>query len=129
MNKKGVKVLYSALIFTILNVIFIAMLFGFIFIRSNDVSLPQQAYAKQIGLLIDSAKPGTTLEIDIIEILRLAEKFNYDLENSVFINEEENEIKVQVTKNNAYIFKYYNGNELDWHIDIARRKLVVEVLG
>ena len=65
-GKKG-ELLISNIIFIVLNLVFLAILIVFIVKQGSGAIVLEQSYAKQIALLIDSAKPITEVRMDMKE--------------------------------------------------------------
>ena len=63
-GKKG-AILMENVIFIILNILFITILILFLLRQGQGAVLLEQSYAKQIALLIDSAKPEMTIILDM----------------------------------------------------------------
>ena len=66
--KKGDKkatILVENTIFTILNLAFLSILILFILNQGNQDNLLEERYAKQIAFIIDSAKPGMEIQLDM----------------------------------------------------------------
>lgn len=103
MNKKGIS---STVIFIILNVVFFAALFIFVGWAGANTSIKEQTYAKQIALLIDQAKPGTNLTIDISELYTIAEKNRYS-QVPFDINYESNMITIKLVSGKGYSYNYF----------------------
>ena len=77
---------------------------------SGGDSFLEERYAKQISLLIDSAKSGTELRIDVSELLYKARKNKYE-EQIVFHDEESSELSIKVRKKGGYTMKYLSSLE------------------
>jgi hypothetical protein len=61
-------------IFTVLNLLFLTMLIIFLLRQGNGAIVLEQSYAKNIALLIDSAKPVTEMKLNMEDAMNLAEK-------------------------------------------------------
>jgi len=68
-NKRGL--LPEEIIFLLLNLVFFVVMLLFIINSTNGKAVYEQAYAKQIALLIDEAKPDTTILLDMQNALKL----------------------------------------------------------
>lgn len=98
--------LSSVVIFLILNIVFFVAMLLFIAWAGTGVTVKEQIYAKQIALLIDQAKPGTTMTMDISELYKIAEKNKYN--GRIFdINYEENKITVKLIEGKGYSYYYF----------------------
>lgn len=93
-------------IFIILNVLFLAVLILFLARQGQGAVLLEQSYAKQIALLIDSAKPGMTIILDMGKARELAEKNGLEFEEIV-INAN-NIITVKLSEEGGYSYSYFN---------------------
>ncbi len=93
-------------IFIILNVLFLAILILFLLRQGQGAILLEQSYAKQIALLIDSAKPGMTIILDMSKAKDLAEKNGLEFKDIV-INEN-NVIMVKLSEKGGYSYSYFN---------------------
>ena len=128
MNKGGsVNLVWILVIMLIANAVVFAVLTAFVMTKSSDSTIIEQAYAKQIGLLVNGAKPGTTVEVDILELYRAAEKNKFNFDSIVFINNVDKEVKVQLNDGKGYVYSYFNDVFIDWHLDEVNRNLVFEV--
>ena len=128
MNKGGsVNLVWILVIMLIANAVVFAVLTAFVMTKSSDSTIIEQAYAKQIGLLVNCAKPGTTVEVDILELYRAAEKNKFNFDSIVFINNVDKEVKVQLNDGKGYVYSYFNDVFIDWHLDEVNRNLVFEV--
>lgn len=105
-DKRGIEFLSYPLIFIILNIVFFAALFIFVARAGAGVSVKEQVYAKQIVLVIDQAKPGTTLEIDISKLYEIAENNKYN-GKPIDFNYKENKVIVRFASGGGYSYKYF----------------------
>ena len=115
-NKKGAEYLAKKIIFIILNILFVAAFLFFIGWKSSGAGVYEQIYAKQIALLIDQAKPGTEVTIDISKLYEAARKEEYYPEKGlVDISAEKKEVRVKLTsQGEGYILKYTNNAVVVW---------------
>ena len=91
-NKRGI--LIGTVIFVILNIAFIALLIVYVRNSASGAGIKQTVLAKDIALFINSAKPGTIMEFDILEYKQIAEKNN--IEN--FIRVGDGKVTVTLAK-------------------------------
>ncbi|MBU0907278.1 MAG: hypothetical protein KKD18_06170 [Nanoarchaeota archaeon] len=126
LNKKGERLITGTVIFVILNLTVIIVLIVAVSRSGSGASLSEEAYAKQIALLIDAAKPGTTLNIDITEIYLLARDNN--INPNVFISCETNEVYVRAAPGQGYRFNFFTElKQCDFTIDNAKRRLTIRI--
>ena len=103
-QRKG-EILLENIIFIVITLVFLSILILFIYKQSSGVSHLEQSYAKQIALFIDSAKPGTSVFLDMHEISK--EKwFSENFGDSVFINK--NIVNVKFSEKGGYSYSFFN---------------------
>jgi len=124
MNRKGD--LENQAVFIILNVVFFAAMLIFVAWAGKGISIKEQAYSKQIALLIDSAKPGTSLTMNITELFNIAEKEKYKGE-IIKIDPQTKEVIVRLTAGKGYSYKHFNGAVISWGVDSENKLLKIEV--
>jgi hypothetical protein len=102
MNKKGEAegVIYPTVIFVVLNIMFFSILLLFVFRSSGGAVVYEQAYAKQISLIIDSAKPIMEIKLNMEEAMKLAEENKINFEDVVKI--EDNLVTVKLSERGGY---------------------------
>ncbi len=129
MNKKGAEdFLTNPVIFIILVLVFIAIIIFFLLRASKGVVLVEQVYAKKIALLIDQAKPGTYMEIDVMEIYKLADENNFERENTIKLDPDERKVTVKATDGRGYSFNFFNDNVIKWGLEKKSGKLAIDVV-
>jgi len=106
MNKRGSDVLHSVIIFFILNLVFFAALIFFVSWASGGTIAIEKKYAEQIALIIDQAKPGTSIDIYIPEVYDFADRNRFDRLRNVNINNTEKRfmLRLKTGKGTAMIF-------------------------
>ncbi len=124
MEKRGI--LQSTVIFIILNAVFFAAMLFFVAWAGTNVSVKEQTYAKEIALLIDQAKPGTNLTMDISELYNLAEKNKYTGE-IIKIDSGTKEVNIKLILGKGYSFKYFNSAAITWGANKEDKKLYIQV--
>ena len=124
-NKKGTIVI-EQVIFIALNLVFFGLLLFFVFRVGAGAVVLEQAYAKEIALLIDKAEPKATYILDLEKGVKIAEKRGYEVDKIVRVNMNRNEVIVQLDENGGYRYEYFtdygvkvrmNGNKLILNID------------
>jgi hypothetical protein len=109
-GKKG-NILTENLVFIILNVIFLMILFLFLFKQGEGAIILEESYAKQIALLIDGAKPGMIIQLNMEKGINLAEKNGLNVNNIVSISN--NIITVKLSENGGYSYSFFNNVEVN----------------
>lgn len=107
MNKKA-DLLHENVIFIVLNVIFFVMMILFIQMKGSAIHIAEEETAKQIALIIDAAKPGTEIQINLLDFFEKAEEKGMRRDKSVFINNEQNIVLVKGSSDTFYDYSYFN---------------------
>ena len=94
------------IVFIILNLIFLMILILFLARQGEGAVLLEQTYAKQIALLIDSAKPGMVMVIDMEKGKTLAEKNGLEFGEVIKVNG--NVVTVRLSEKGGYSYSFFN---------------------
>ncbi len=105
MKKRG-TILAENIIFIILNLVFLTILIIFIAKQGSGAIVLEQSYAKQIALLVDSAKPIMIIELNMDKAQKLADKNGIAFEDVVKINE--NVVTVKLSERGGYSYSFFN---------------------
>jgi len=124
-NNHG-KVLMENVVFIILNVMFLMILVLFISKSGQGASLLEETYSKQISLLIDSAKPGMTIVLDMEKAREIAEKNGLEFEE--IISSRDNLITVKLDENSGHSYSYFNKININLYPDLEINSYVIKIL-
>lgn len=108
-------------IFLILNIAFFAILLIFIYNAGSRAFVYEESYAKQIVSIIDNAKPGINVLIDISDGLKVGK------ENGVTefkVNNENNLVEVRLSRN-GYSYNYFS--DYDVQLELQDGLLLIKV--
>ncbi|MBR9701421.1 hypothetical protein GOV13_00700 [Candidatus Pacearchaeota archaeon] len=113
MIKRGKKanILTENIIFIVLNLVFLVILILFLFSRMSDVSFIEEKYAKQIALMIDSAKPEMEISLEMSGAIEQAKKKGWVGKKIVDIRDNVVTVKLHEEGGNSYAF--FNDVDLD----------------
>ena len=129
-NKKG-NILTENLIFIILNIVFLSILILFLFSKMGSAAVLEERYSKEIALLIDSAKPGMTISLNMEDAVKIAKKEKWPLDKIVFI--EGNTVKVQLrekgAENSLGSYSFFNDVNVKANFDTTNNKWYYFVIG
>jgi hypothetical protein len=114
-NKKG-TILFENVIFIVLNILFLTILILFLYKQGNGAIVLEQSYAKNIALLIDSAKPITEIKFNMEDAFKLAEKNGVAREE--IVNITENIVIVKLSTKGGYQYSFFNDVEATAYPDI-----------
>jgi len=118
-NKRG-TILVENVIFIILNVLFLTILILFLYRQGNGAVVLEQSYAKNIALLIDSAKPVTEMKLNMKDAFNIAEKNGINREDIVKIND--NIVTVKLSDKGEYEYSFFNNVDVTTYPDISPNK-------
>ena len=106
MKKKRGTILIENVIFIILNVVFISILLLYLWKQGSGVILLEQSHAKQISLLIDSAKPGMELMLNMDDAKSISDENKVDFSQVVKVNG--NIVRVKLSEKGGYEYSFFN---------------------
>ena len=127
MNKKAVNVLMENLVFILLVIFFVITMYFVITRVGSQAILFEQVYAKQISLIINKAKPGIEIEIDIYDMNNIARKNKFN-GNYINVDNNENRINVKLVQGKGYDYYYFNDVDVVWNLDKEKRKLFLKII-
>ena len=118
--------LMNNVIVIVVTVVFFVFLFLFVARAGSQVTIAEQIYAKQIALLIDNAKVGTIIDLDVSELKKIGEDNKILLENAIMINNKDGNVRIALSSKGGYEFEFFNANDVSWSID--KNNLHMEVI-
>lgn len=107
-RKRAFSPVIENVIFIILNIMFFSMMIVFVTRAGSGASVLEQAYAKEAALIIDSAKPGMSILIEMEDALKLAKKNDVNPENVARIDAKENKIMIKLSQRGAFSYQFFN---------------------
>ena len=130
-KNKRANILTENLIFIILNLVFLSILILFLFSKMGSAAVLEERYSKEIALLIDSAKPGMTISLNMEDAIKIAKKEKWPLDKIVFI--EGNTVKVQLREKGAEnplsSYSIFNDAKVNANFDTTTNKGYYFVIG
>ncbi len=118
-NRKA-NVLTENIIFIVLNLVFLSILILFLFSRIGSAAVLEEKYAKQIALIVDSAKPGMTIHLNMEDAIEKANKEGRNLQNIVFI--QDNIVTVQLRGEGGYSYSFFNDVQVNANLDTTNNE-------
>ena len=103
MGRRG-EILVENLIFIMLNLVFLSILTLFLLKQGSGAIVLEESYAKQIALLIDSAKPGTIIRLNMEKGIELAKENNVEQ----MIRIDNNLVTIKLSRNGGYSYSFFN---------------------
>lgn len=123
-NKRG-EILIENIIFIILNVVFLTILVLFLVKQGTGVVLLEDAYAKQIALLVDSAKPGTIMELDMSKALKVTEEKGIPFKG--IITRNKNYLMVKLSEKSGAEYPFFNDVDVGFYSDEEAGKYIITI--
>jgi energy-coupling factor transporter transmembrane protein EcfT len=119
MKKRGESdILTGNIIFIMLNLAFFLVIFIFIMTSAKSVFFYEELYAKQVSLLIDSAKPETIINISMANFFEVFEK---DIEKKIVkkddffrLDSKGKKVTFSFTKGSSYTHNFFSDFEVDY---------------
>jgi len=101
--KKG-EILVGSVVFIILNLVFFSILLIFVMSSATSEGSLEKIYSKQIALILDSAKPGMEIKIDLNLAYEKSQKNGIPFDNIVWIDGQRVFVKLSEKSVNSYGF-------------------------
>jgi hypothetical protein len=112
MPKRG-EILVENIIFIVLNVLFLTILIIFLINQGNGVSTLEDAYSKEVALLIDSARPGMIMTVNMQSAMSVADKNNIPFDKVVSIKGQY--VTVTLDANQSKSYQFFNDINVSGH--------------
>jgi hypothetical protein len=124
-SRRG-ELVISNVVFVILNIVFFALLLIFVVTQGSNVHKLEQVTSKQVALVLDALRPGTTVTIDIADVLRKAEP-GLDPGGLILIDRERNVVVVKLTSEGVgYSHRFFNDIQVASSVDVSASSLEVK---
>ena len=124
MNKKA-TILLENIIFIVLNLVFLVILIFFVMSKVGGAAVLEEKYAKQIALIIDSAKPGMEIHLNVEDAIQKAKDENWE-ENVISI--DENIVSVRLREKGGYEYSFFNDVSVNVYPDTTNNKEYVFIV-
>jgi len=100
------EILIENVVFIVLNLAFLTILVLFLLKQGSGAIVLEKSYAKQTALLIDGAKPGMFMKINMKEGYDLAKENGIPFDEVVRI--DKNFVNVRLTEDSGYSYSFFN---------------------
>ena len=117
-SKRG-NILTENIIFLVLNLIFLTILTLFLFSQMGDGAVLEEKYAKQISLVLDSAKPGMIIRIDMEDAIEKATKELGEGGIKDLVMIDENIVTVRLQEGVGYSYSFFNNIDATTYLDTS----------
>jgi len=107
-NKRGTTLLVENIIFIILNLVFIAILIFFLISKSGSAAVLEEKYAKEIALILDSAKPGMMITLGMGDAIKAGKEGLGEGSIDNIVSIEKNVVTVKLRDKGGYSYSFFN---------------------
>jgi hypothetical protein len=114
MKKKG-EVLVENLIFIILNLAFAVIIVIFLLKQGSGATILENTYSKQIALMLDSAKPGMIIRLNLGDLKEISDKNKIDFKDVVKI--DNNLVVVKLAEKGGETYSFFNNVSVNCYPD------------
>ena len=114
--KKG-EVLIENIVFILLNMAFLTILVLFLLQQGNGARLLENSYSKELALLIDSARPGTIVHLNLKDLKETADKNGIAFSDVVSVDNDKNYVTIKLSEKGGYRYHFFNDVDVDAHLD------------
>jgi 5S rRNA maturation endonuclease (ribonuclease M5) len=118
-SRRG-QILAENVVFIILNLIFLTILILFVFSKMGSEAQLEEKYSKQIALLIDSARPGTMIHLNMEDALEKAKQNGIPYEDVVSISN--NLVSVKLRDKTSQSYSFFNDVKVTHELDRQNKK-------
>lgn len=122
-GKKGESVLYENITYMVVNLLFFSMLFVFVAKAGSGSSAYEEVYARKIAMIVDMAKPGDTINLDISDMSKIAEKNKFSISNIVRFDNDKKEVLVRLGGGKGYSFGFFTDTNVISEVNTANKML------
>lgn len=128
-GKKGdANLLVEDVIFIVLNLVFLSIMILFLVLRMGNAGVLEESYAKEIALIIDSAKPGMIIHLNMEEGIKVAEKELGKENINDMVKITGNIVTVRLRKDGGYTYSSFNNVNVKSYLDTTNNKEFVFVI-
>jgi hypothetical protein len=113
LNKRAIVM--PEILFLLLNIIFFGSLMFYLYETSTGTLIYEEAYSKQIALLIDSSKPPMQIIVNIEELTKLAQENKIPTDKIITI--KDNKVIVKLSLNKGTGFEFFTDYDVNSYID------------
>lgn len=117
---KRANILVGNIVFIVLNVVFLSILILFLVSKTGSAAVLEEKYSKQIALILDSAKPGMIIHLNMEDAIDKAKKENWDFNNIVMIHD--NIVTVKLREKGGYSYSFFNNIDVTANFDILNNQ-------
>src|SRR3989344_2704648 len=116
MDKKGTNVLLDNVVYVILAIIFFSMILYFLRNQWFQASFYENYYSKEISKVVNLAKPGDEIVLDVQKATEIAQKQSLRSFSEIFqFDNVNNEICVKLSAGRKKCYTYFNDVDVPYY--------------
>jgi len=124
-NKRADSLIFPIVIFIVLNLVFFGILLIFVYKSSTGVLVYEQVYAKQIALMIDSAKPSSEIIIDFKKGIEVAEG-NKIISKENLVKIKDGKLTVKLSTGKGYSYNYFSDYDMNSYFNEDKLVIIID---
>jgi hypothetical protein len=119
MNKKAQenKLMFNNTVFLLMVIAFLIIMSAFVYSKTSSAPFWGEFYAKEISKVINYAKPGDVVTLNINKGAAIALKNHIPENEMFFFNNLKKEVCVKLDSSNRYCYSYFN------NVDIIEQRI------
>ncbi|MBU2612637.1 MAG: hypothetical protein KKB62_02865 [Nanoarchaeota archaeon] len=114
MKKRG-EILAENVIFLVLNIIFLTILVLFLLKQAGGAVLIEGSYSKEIALLVDSAKHGTIINVNLQKAKEVSDENGIDF--SEILKIADGYVTIKLSDKGGSSYHYFNDINVSYYPD------------
>jgi hypothetical protein len=122
-NKKGITILVENVIYVVLVLLFFTILFLFVSNQAAGTSELEEAYAKQIALILDASEKENVIILNIEDLISEI----IDVNDNDLIRIDGNKVCVKLENSGGYCYGYFNDLNIEKELDKEGGNLVLRI--
>ncbi len=122
-SKRG-TILAENIIFIVFNLIFLTILIIFLFSKMGDAAVLEEKYAKQIALIIDSAKPIMEIHLNMEDAIKKASKEKWEGD---IVTIQENIVRIKLREKGGYSYSFFNDVDVTAYPDTNDKEYILTI--
>ena len=124
-DKRGSNILTENIMFIVLNIVFLTILVVFLISKMGSAAVLEEKYAKQIAMIIDSAKPEMEIYLDMEKGIKEARENGInDLE---IVTIQENIITVKLREKGGFSYSFFNNVDVENIYPVDNKNMRIKI--
>lgn len=125
-NRKGLEILSTTVFLVLAIIVFVGLLY-FSYDSASGAYNYERMRAKQIGMIIDGAKPGMTVFLEMNDEFDIAEENKMDFDEVVKVDNEKGSVSVSFDGHGGFVHEYISDYDVSTRVHVALGKKTLEI--